>query len=412
MKSDIKSVKHSSGKLIVHITTVHEALDSRIFHRECRTLANAGYSVAIVGRHDRPTVIDGITVIPIRSRKSRVRRFIFSSWEIFRKVRKLHVDVIHFHDPELIPLGMFFKLLHLKVVYDIHEDYGRAILHKKWIPQELRSPVAIVFDRFEPLLTRIFDLVVVAPPAVTRRLKWTNNPKVIEIQNFPRLEDYEIDVCQTERAGDVLTRLNNLLLKQDSIAEDFDANAPRNLFTYVGAIGELRGAENMIRAIGKCKSSNNSRLVLAGNCDDEYLQRLMSLEGWKRTIYLGRISPSEVSTLLLSSTAGVTLLHPIQNYLEQFPTKLFEYMAAGIPFIASDFDLYKFEIQASSCGILVDPLNIEEIADALDTISEHAHLSKKMGANGKKFAISKFNWNLEGKKLLSAYKLLLTNEFN
>ena len=99
-------------------------------------------------------------------------------------------------------------------------------------------------------------------------------------------------------------------------------------------------------------------------------------------------------------------LAPLPNYLESYPTKLFEYMASGVPVVASDFPLWRQIVEDAGCGLLVDPESPEEIAEAIDWLMDHPEEAAQMGANGKVAARQTFNWPSEAEKLLALYKRL------
>jgi glycosyltransferase involved in cell wall biosynthesis len=90
------------------------------------------------------------------------------------------------------------------------------------------------------------------------------------------------------------------------------------------------------------------------------------------------------------------------------PTKLFEYMATGLPVIASNFPHWKEILEDNHCGLVVDPLNPKEIARAIEYLLDHPEEASRMGENGRQAVKDKYNWEEEGKKLLDLYERLLT----
>ena len=118
---------------ICHISSVHPALDIRIFFKECKSLAATGYDVTLIAVYNEEQTIDGVHIVPFRLYKNRLKRILFSPFRMLRLALRQHATVYHFHDPELIPIGIILKLFRKKVVYDVHEDVSRQVMYKHWI---------------------------------------------------------------------------------------------------------------------------------------------------------------------------------------------------------------------------------------------------------------------------------------
>ncbi len=95
------------------------------------------------------------------------------------------------------------------------------------------------------------------------------------------------------------------------------------------------------------------------------------------------------------------------NHVDAQPNKMFEYMSAGIPVIASDFPLWREIIEGCGCGICVDPLDPKKIAEAIDYLVDNPEIARRMGENGRKAVYDRYNWDVEEKKLLALYDSLL-----
>jgi len=88
------------------------------------------------------------------------------------------------------------------------------------------------------------------------------------------------------------------------------------------------------------------------------------------------------------------------------PNKLFEYMAAGLPVIASNFPLWSKIVEGNKCDITVDPLNSTAIGQAIEFLLAHPELRQEMGNHGRHAVDVKYNWNSEAETLLKFYKHL------
>ena len=363
------------------LTSVHGPFDVRIFHKEAQSLARKGYSVTIVAPHSEDTQRDGVEIKAVPVPRTRSERMSLTLWRVFRCALSTNASVFHFHDPELIPVGMLLKLLGKRVVYDVHEDVPADILDKSWIAPSLRWPIARAAAWTETLAACRFDAIVAATPRIADSFP---NIKTLTVQNFPQV-NVQVD-AETTPYGD-----------------------REPLISYVGGISELRGAWEMIEAMGLLSESVPARLQFAGCFDPpESQQKLASKPGWERVDFLGWLSPAEVRELLGRSCLGVVVFHPIENHIMSQPNKLFEYMSAGLPVVASNFPLWRSIIQEARCGILVDPTNPTAIAEAIRWLLERPAEAESMGLRGREAVRRIYNWENEEQKLVELYAQLMS----
>jgi glycosyltransferase involved in cell wall biosynthesis len=175
--------------------------------------------------------------------------------------------------------------------------------------------------------------------------------------------------------------------------------------TYVGGIGPTRGTREVVEAISILPNSLQAQFVLVGRFKPpELLDELQKMPGWERVKFVGWQSRERVRNLLSKTRVGVVTLLPVLNYVQSYPTKLFEYMSAGIPVVASDFPIWRQIVEEVGCGLLVDPLNPQDIADALTWLLEHPEEAEAMGRRGQKAVYTSFNWDTEAQKLIRFYE--------
>ena len=246
-----------------------------------------------------------------------------TSVQVLRRAHASGARIVHFHDPELIPIGLLLKLSGRRVVYDVHEDLPTQIKAKDWISPPLRRVVAGMARTAEWIGARAFDGIVAATPEIA-----SNFPanKTVTVQNFPIIEEFaqEAVTPYSERGRKI---------------------------AYVGGISQIRGALEMSQAMALVGERLDAVLELAGPVSStDLLEALERSPAWSRVNYHGVLPRDAVAQLLGSARVGLVTLHPLQNYRVSFPVKMFEYMAAGLPVIASDFPLWRSIVEGASAG--------------------------------------------------------------
>jgi len=364
---------------ICHFTSVHPWNDIRIFHKECVSLASLGYDVTLVavGEKEDDFIEQGVRVITlVNTFQGRVSRALRFSRLVVETAVKVNADLYHFHDPELLPHAKQFARSNKKIVYDVHEDLPRQISTKPWIPKWLRGVAASIAESVENQLSKNVSGVVAATPHIQSR--------------------FQLLTKQT------CCVFNAPLLREFSLQSTPDYSA-RNL-VYIGLISEKRGIITLLQALEHI----NGRLQLAGKFESEQLLvQCQTMAGWGKVDYHGMLDRQGVTRLLGKSTLGMVTLHPTTNYLESYPIKMFEYMGAALPVVASDFPLWKSIVERQDAGVCVDPLDSLAIAKSVNSLLDDAALCRAMGEHGRRHITSEFNWEHEASKLGKFYRKLM-----
>lgn len=362
---------------VVHLSSGHYAGDTRILHKECQSLAKAGHDVTLVAQHERDTTVGGVKIKALRQPRSRWQRWTAAIWKVYREATRLPADLYHFHDPELIPVGVWLSLRGKRVIYDAHEDLPNTFPYKYYIPAFARTMLGWMAGRVENLAVRRFAGVVAATPAIAKKF-YCHNTNTVVVRNFPVLEEL---AC-----GPSLP---------------WDDRLP--LVVYVGSTGPERGFREAITAMSLLPQELNARLALGGPVTARQRQEVDGLAGLERTDLLGFVNRFEVAALLGRARVGLALAHPVPNLVNALPVKLFEYMAGGVPVVASDFPQWRQIIDGSRCGVLVDPHDTKAIAQAIEYLLTHPSEAQEMGVHGRAAVESHYNWKTEEKQLLAFY---------
>jgi len=204
------------------LTSVHPPFDGRVFHKEAKTLVKAGYDVTLIAQHNKEEVVDGVRIVPLPKPRNRFERMTRVVWKLFKLALREKADIYHFHDPELIPVGLVLRLFGKKVIYDVHEDVPQQIFTKDWIRSYIvRKIVSFFFKGFENLSCVFFNGIVAATPDIAKKFP---PQKTITLRNFPILE---------------------LIDK----AKPLNIDKQKPVIIYAGGLTKIRGIKEIIQAM-------------------------------------------------------------------------------------------------------------------------------------------------------------------
>lgn len=370
---------------VCHMTSTHQQHIPRLI-KESNSIIKFGGKSFVVAQ-GKSFDYNGIDIIGVEeNNKGRFSRMTETSKKIYQKALELNADIYHIHDPELLIHALKLKRKGKIVIFDSHEFYGEQIKTKKYLPKILRSIIASVYMAYETYICKKIDAV--------------------------------IGVCTIEGKDYFLNRTKKtVLISNSSIFDEFKPSyqidfSSRKKVIHVGVLSYERGITHLIKGVAK----TGCKLLLAGNFSPlKYKEELDKLNEYKCVEYRGFLEKKEVIRVLDSALVGVaTLLNSGQYHrIDTMATKVYEYMAMGLPVIVSDYPFARKLIEEEKCGICVDPENTEEIAQAINYLLDNPDIAKKMGENGRRAVLEKYNWGVEEKKLLKLYEELLykKNEF-
>lgn len=378
---------------IVHLSTLHAPLDVRIFYKECRTLARAGHDVHLLVNNPPAPMRDGVhfhALAPTTSsfRPLRIRRRLNDA---LAKALELKGDVYHFHDAEILSIARYLKRDGANVIYDVHEDSPQEVLDMNPGRPIYRTAKYLAFKRLWAKAPRVVDHFVAATPAIAAMFP---PERTTTVCNFPLSEEFSGVAPATSRGDspDARTRI---------------PSRTNSRFIFIGGISAIRGAREMVQAMSLLPQEADARLLLVGEFQPPELQsELVRLPGWSRVDVLPWQPREQLAALLANSFAGLVPFHPGRNHTEALPNKIFEYMAAGLPAIASDFPLWRGLIAADQAGILIDPLKPASIAEAMSALLVDPARAATMGQAGTTLVRTRYNWEAESAKLVDLYATL------
>jgi glycosyltransferase involved in cell wall biosynthesis len=365
---------------MIHVLTVgHKRFDTRIWVKEISSLQANGIPVRyIVADGAGNEVVDGVEIRDFGSipERSGFKRRLGKMYEVVRDCGLKKGDVVHFHDGTFLPFAFLLWLRGCRVIYDVHEDYPRQVLNSRFA-MPIKRTWSWTLSLLEWLAGQLFHGFVAATPTIAARFP---AHKTVTVQNFPLMEELRV-----------------------SGAKAYE-NRPLNA-VFIGGLSRIRGAVEMLDAIELVNHKYSLRLVFGGDFSPKNLgSDLEATTGWKFLERFGFLKREKVAELLANSRMGLVLFHPAPNHIDAQPNKLFEYMSAGIPVIASDFPLWRQIVEGSRCGLLVDPLNPEAIAEAICWIIENPKEAEEMGRRGREAVERQYNWKPEEQKLLGFYR--------
>jgi glycosyltransferase involved in cell wall biosynthesis len=367
-------------KKVCHITSVHRWDDTRIFYKECCTLVEAGWAVSLIAANGTPGMHKGVKLVVVKNtRTSRLYRATVVAWRILRSALKEKPNVVHFHDPELIWVGLVLRVFGKKVVYDVHENLRAQIEDKPW----LRFPKTTrwLYGLAERISVRSFSIVIAADSFTPTFAAYGIRP--VPVLNFPQVEALQqLNVVSANRA------------EKDGIL-------------YVGLVSEGRCFIDIVRALHLLKTRNIRYQMHAVGPMEEGLQaRLEGMTEYREVkdqIHLyGRLPVFEAYRMAEKCSIALSLLKPLPNYTRSISTKVFEYMSLGIPFITSRFPVYQF-IEDEKLGVLCNAEDYRDIADKLHYLMTGGAQIEDMIQRSKRVVVEKYSWESQAAKLKALY---------
>lgn len=356
-------------KKVVHLTSAHPRYDQRILWRECCSLSENGYDVTLIVNDNQPneTLKSGVRILSTGFiPQGRFQRMTEGVRHVYELGLAQNADVYHLHDPELLRIAMELKAHEKKVIFDSHEFYGEQIKTREYIPSIMRNFISGKYHAYETHVCRRIDGVIVPALYDGKETFEGRARKIAHVNNYPKRAEY----------GNI----------------DISPYAERKGICYSGALSENRGITTLVEA-GK---TANAQVVLAGKFSSPaYERKILEMTASGGIEYIGFIeNREEVFSLYARCAIGAGLLIDDGQYgkLEGLPTKVYEYMAAAMPVLISDFPYNQKLISKYRFGLTANPLDVMEIAAKIKWLIHHPQEAEEMGKNGKRLLEEQFTW--------------------
>ncbi len=362
---------------VAHLSTVHHAGDNRIVNKECVALADAGIDVTLIITADADSPDARVPVVALPRQAGRVHRLIGGQRAAWRALQRVKPDLVHVHDPELIPLAWAWaKRNKGRAVYDAHEDLVKQIATKPYLSSWQRPIVASVARGLVGMADKAMDGIVTATDSIAAGY---HNPHVAVVRNHPWQRDFTLDPAPV--TGRVV---------------------------YAGDLTEERKLSFMIECIGKVRETMpQAELWLAGRPLRGCADVLAKLPADSGVHHVGLLPAPEVPAFVSRGQVGLIFLAPLPNYTTSMPTKLFEYMAAGIPFLASDFPLWRETFEAYGAGRFTNTEDAAVAAADLLAMLQDPAACAAMGRAGRDAISTEFGFEAEAARLVGFTRDLL-----
>ena len=364
--------------------------DSRV-EKEAATLRDAGYRITVVAdaaaglpeREER----DGTTVRRVARVGPRIPglSYLLHEWRLSRLLTRMRPDIIHAHDSNaLLPVAIAARRLGRPFVYDAHDLW----LHR---PRRMRSRLYHglqngyygVIERL--LVPRAAATITVSQPIADHLARRYGLARVDLVPNYPERPTTveRRDIRGLPGAGGLLP------------------SAP--IILYLGGLMGGRGIEYLVRSM---KEVPQAHLVLLGSGHQaaELADEALAIGVGDRVHVLPPVPPEQVIGYAASATIGVSpIVDSCLNYRYSLPNKLFQYMAAGLAVVASDFPQVRDVIVGSGAGLVTDTRSPQMIARALSTLLADPDAARAMGERGRAAVDARYNWATSARALLAVY---------
>lgn len=367
-------------KRVLHLSTAHSPRDPRIVYKQCPALAERYEVWCALPRAD-PSAAPEVRFIRLPRFRRVVWRVLLTSPYILLRTFFLRPAIVHIYMPDLLPLAFIYRLLGSRVIYEVQENIYKKVAIKR---HNRSSLLQRFFRGFDEAARRCFYFIF-TEHGYLQTYDRLRHPSVI-VYNYPIVADYQ--PYRATRHG---------------------PDSEINIF-YLGGISFERAIDTVINGLARLRQYGYPfRMHLFGPLafPEKELETIPAYSQLRQhLVFYGYTDQQRALPIAAQSLAGLALLKPVADYPESYPTKLFEYMALGLPVITSRFPLYREVVERHRCGFCIDPHDPQALADCLRFLIENPAEAEAMGERGRVAAERYYTWETERRKLLDFYQLI------
>lgn len=363
---------------VCHISLNRSATDRRVFYKECLTLADAGFEVSYIVVNQDITNESPINLSSVNIAKRRLFFNKRANKALFKKALSIHAEIYHIHEPALLPTALKLKEYGKRVIYGMHQDLENFKMTYHWSPKFLRKFFIGQSIQKEKLSIAQLDGIITDTPWLRKKMIAVHSI-VVDACDFPRMEDYP----------------NNLFQKESS-----------NLACYSN-LDRSTHAKNLVEAIGLVDKD----CQLIGKVRGKNLRKLLQkLPGWSHLIELGKIGIEARKNVFAQSKIGIIADRKNLYNQEKISSQLFEFLAAGIPIIAPNFEPTRKLLKEHKVGKFIDTSDTNDYKKAIDYFYHNQNELVQYSKNARQAFEIDFNWKNEAKKYLIMYRKIASKE--
>ena len=360
--------------------------DARLFHRHAVSLSMR-YNVEVLaaGEPSRRIIRNGVTVTTYgpRMRATYLRTLL----RIFLHLRSARFDILQCGELESLIVAVIVSRLSIRhplVVYDAHEYFPSLVTSYFRSPRPLSLALEFLLNIVERFLASFCDAFVVVNEDLARRFSVFQKPLVI-VRNVPSLAWFD----QARTVG---------------VLQDVDCSVVISTGAHPkNGLLEILQAKSLLS-----KAGMRACFILAGRPPQSYRGLLghdVRFEGW--------IEYDLLPSFLRRASIGLALYTPAKSssktmYQASESSKLYDYMMAGLPIVATDLPAIRAIVSRENCGVLVSPGDAEALAGAIAKLLDDENARASMAKRARQAAEREYNWEKESQRLLSLYDRIET----